>query len=70
MAKFNKHNTLAKCRVCGKLTHSSIDGNLDIELCRECYDDAGDENEHNDTHDGNVEGCKYCDAAKARQANK
>lgn len=55
-------NKMVKCRGCGKMTHSSIDGCLGVELCRKCFDDANDENEHNDTHDPAhpVGGCKYC----------
>ena len=50
MAKFKAggHNTLCKCRVCGKLTHSTIDGNLDLRLCAKCTELAYLENDHND----------------------
>lgn len=55
-------NKMVTCRGCGKRTHSSINGNLGINLCRDCYDDAGQENEHNDTHDPDdpQANCKYC----------
>ena len=34
-----------KCRCCGKRTTGNI------ELCRPCEDDSGEENYHNDNHD-------------------
>ena len=43
-------NELATCRCCGKRTHSSIGGASSICLCRQCYEDAGDENTHLDCH--------------------
>jgi hypothetical protein len=33
-------NQMAKCRSCGKRTHSSIDGMHGIELCRDCLEDS------------------------------
>lgn len=59
-------NKMVNCRVCQKLTHSSIDGNRGIELCKECYEDSGIENQHSDTageHDGDAfakENCPGC----------
>lgn len=60
--KFSKLNTLCDCRICGKKTHSSIDGDLDIQLCRKCYTEAGLENEHADgLHSGIVKkNCPQC----------
>lgn len=55
MAKFKKFtNKLSACRICNKLTHSSIDGCLGIQLCRPCYDDGGEENMWSD------HGCPEC----------
>ena len=47
--RFSKQNTVVRCKNCGKLTHSSIDGCLDICLCRKCLDEAEAENTYNDT---------------------
>ncbi len=58
--KFSGKNKLAKCRSCGKTTHSSIAGSIGIELCRACYDAASNENEHNDSHTTPVAGCRFC----------
>lgn len=46
----SRGNVMATCRGCGKLTHSSVDGNSGIALCRPCLDAAGMENEHADGH--------------------
>ena len=60
--KLSKTNKMATCRGCGKRTHSSIQGDVGIGLCRACYEDAGDENEHSDNHskDEPVAGCRFC----------
>ena len=61
--KLSKTNRMVKCRSCGKLTHSSIQGSLDISLCRACFDDAGAENYHSDNHHtGSHIGCPVCAA--------
>ena len=59
---FSSLNTLATCRDCGKRTHSSIDGCVDVRLCRSCFDAAGMENAHFDGHhtDEADADCKYC----------
>lgn len=66
--QFSSTNKIAKCRVCGKLTHSSINGDMSIELCRPCYDAAGVENEHLDGHhEGSPKkGCPNCSEYKGR----
>jgi len=48
--KFSKSNRLCICRECGKKTHSSIDGNIDINLCKSCLEKAYMENDHSDGH--------------------
>jgi hypothetical protein len=49
MSKFRRaSNVLAKCRCCGKLTHSSVQGCHGIELCRMCFDSAEQWNAHSD----------------------
>lgn len=59
-------NKLVKCRSCGKLTHSTIDGCLGLDLCRPCRLDAEQENAHLDYHDGapanerDPEHCRFC----------
>lgn len=62
---FSITNILVKCKVCKKFTHSSIDGSVDINLCRKCYDEAGLENEHSDGyHDKEAnENCPECKKA-------
>jgi hypothetical protein len=59
-------NTLINCIVCGKKTHSTIDGMSGTDLCRSCREECEAENEHNDDHDEFVEGCKWC--AQEREA--
>ena len=41
-------NMMVSCRCCGLQTHSSIDGNRDINLCRVCYESAGLMDAHED----------------------
>jgi len=54
-------NVVATCRCCGKLTHSSIDGYLDVRMCRVCLESSGQENSHSDNgHDAPVQGCPTC----------
>ena len=36
------------CKSCGKRTRDTGGDNTDLEMCRECYDRAGDENAVND----------------------
>jgi hypothetical protein len=60
--RFSAMNQPCKCTGCGKPTHSAIRGVIGPQLCGECLDDAGAENEHNDCHDSaNPEpGCRFC----------
>lgn len=46
--KLSRSNRMAKCRACGKLTHSDVQGAAGIELCGPCFEAAGLENEHSD----------------------
>ena len=62
--RFSNLNTLCNCLVCGKRTHSSIDGDLDIQLCRKCYDEANMENEHSDGHHDDKPNPKCIDCQK------
>lgn len=55
-------NVMVACRMCGKQTHSSIDGCNGLDLCRPCREEAEMENAH---YDGNHEDapekdCKLC----------
>lgn len=63
-------NTVVECRGCGKKTHSSIDGCLDLDLCRKCYDAANMENAHFDGHhaDAAHPDCEHCIDAAAKSA--
>lgn len=58
-----KGNKMFKCQDCGKLTHDSTYTGLGT-MCRDCYDDAGIENEHSDGHHDDVANpdCKDCNA--------
>lgn len=56
------HNQIVKCKGCGKMTHSSIDGCLDVCLCRVCFEKVNRENEHSDGyHEENPDSeCPEC----------
>lgn len=58
-ARFTRFHPLFKCAVCGKLTRNPDDGGTG--LCKECYEDAGIENEHSDTN-GEHADKEYCAA--------
>ena len=50
MSKFKKGtNTLVRCKICGKLTHSSNEGYQGIELCKKCLRECEEENKRADT---------------------
>jgi hypothetical protein len=51
-------NVVAPCRCCGVLTHSSIDGCIDICLCRVCFESSGQHNAHSDGAHANDEDCR------------
>jgi len=55
-------NRLARCRCCGNLTHSTMDGQLDIRMCRVCLESSGQENAHSDGggHDPFNPACPTC----------
>lgn len=74
-SSFTKGSGCYTCHSCGKKTRTTYDpGAADLELCQDCFDDAGDENTHNDQHwDENgdrlfTEGCTRCDKEKAALA--
>jgi len=47
--KFQRgRNYVVTCRCCGKSTHSSIDGCLGLDLCRDCLEEANVENARSD----------------------
>lgn len=48
MSKLSKINKMCKCLECGRKTHSSIDSDVDVQLCRGCKDSAEMEAAHND----------------------
>jgi hypothetical protein len=60
-------NVLVRCRICGKLTHSNLDGCIGLDLCRPCRESAECENEHSDGHhqDAPRADCPLCQAAMA-----
>lgn len=53
------------CKDCGKRTRETGFGEAELELCRSCFGDAGDENTHNDEHYGQMRdlSCRFCRAA-------
>jgi len=62
-ARFERGSGCYKCRVCGKRTRETGEGESSIELCRRCYDEAGLENDHSDNgHFTLDEGCPTCRA--------
>lgn len=65
-----KHNHFAKgsgvyiCRICGKQTRETGEGESDVRLCVDCWDSAGQENCHSDDgHEGSFEDCPICKKA-------
>lgn len=52
------------CLGCGKKTRETGEGESDCELCRDCYEKAGLENEHNDGHhqDKKIVNCIKCNS--------
>ena len=60
MARFARgRNVLARCRCCKKLTHSSLGGVHNLELCNLCNDSALQQNTHSDS--GHPVPCpKFC----------
>lgn len=53
------------CRCCKKKTRETGEGESQVKLCRQCYDDAGYENDH---EDGNHETQKWqaCPTCRAQ----
>ena len=49
------------CNSCGKRTRETGSCESGTGMCRACFDEAGEENTHLDTHDEPVEGCKWCE---------
>jgi hypothetical protein len=43
-------STTYKCRVCGKRTRETGEDESIVELCLDCYEEAGFENEHLDNN--------------------
>lgn len=49
------------CRICGKKTRETGEGESDVQLCRSCYTMSGQENAHSDNnHAGKFEDCPIC----------
>lgn len=52
------------CRICGKRTRETGDGESYTQLCSSCYNMAGQENAHSDeNHAGNFKHCDICKKA-------
>lgn len=45
--KIGRHNKIVPCRSCGKMTHQDV-GGMGLEMCAECIEKSGLENEHSD----------------------
>lgn len=69
--KFSSMNKICKCRDCGKATHSAIDGNIGIELCRDCLEKAELENDHSDGRHENQKhsNCPSCKLEDSKMNN-
>ena len=52
-----------KCVVCEKMTRETGDGESQVEMCKQCYFEGGQENQHSDCHYGNMEDCHACQEA-------
>jgi hypothetical protein len=65
-SKFKRGSGAYTCKVCGKKTRATGDGEEFVELCRRCHDEAGLENEHQDgLHDDKPkQGCPMCGTPK------
>ena len=61
-ARFQKGSGCYKCESCGRLTRSTGRGdNEHVNLCTDCYDEGGLENQHSDEgHAGNFAACSLC----------
>ena len=61
MSQFRRGgNRLARCRCCGKLSHSHTGGSANIDLCRVCFDSAGQWNAHSDGTPHDESSKEYC----------
>ncbi len=61
ISKFKPGTTTYKCGDCGKMTRDTGMGEGSLDLCVRCYDEATNENEHNDYgHDDLMVGCPRC----------
>ena len=69
--RFDKGSGLYVCRICGKKTRNTGNGEAEVRLCLSCYDDAGQENCHNDAgHEGSFYDCPVCEKALGRKPKK
>lgn len=60
--RFNKGSGVYTCRICGKSTRETGEGEGELELCRKCYIEAGQENTYLDSHskENPDKTCKFC----------
>ena len=61
--RFSRRNQPITCTCCGKRTLPSQSEYIDSQLCRVCYDSAGDDNGHMDGHHKGVDCKDYCPQA-------
>lgn len=63
--KLSKTNKLVNCKLCGKLTHSDVQG-MGVGLCPECLHECEMSNQHDDgQHDDEpCKDCPWCAAPK------
>ena len=47
-AKLQKGQKIYKCNACGKMTRDTGRDEIEGEICAQCYEEAGWENEHQD----------------------
>jgi hypothetical protein len=63
---------MVECRMCGKRTHSNIDGYSGLDLCRPCRETCEWENVHSDEAHatrGPVAGCPICKTTSTPTTN-
>ncbi len=62
--RFAKGSGVYTCRICGKSTRETGQGESSIDLCVDCYLDASQENTHSDNHsrENPDKSCKFCKA--------
>ena len=66
-ARFQKGSGCYKCESCGRMTRATGRGdNEHVNLCADCYDEGGLENQHSDEgHAGPFATCTLCHGVRS-----